>query len=305
MISDAGAYTYQGINLHYNASTNFPGPYILPHYKLHVSVVETNKVPTAPVRGAGYPEGCFAMERRHRRHRARPRIDRVEARRRNLVPASAIPYATPMQARSTSAIVYESGDFPACLDLALTSADYAGFPARREKARAEGRLLGFGIASGSRAPAAVRSSRPLSGLAAPARSRSSPAPWRWGRALKTVLAQIAADQIGVRPGGHLRWSSGGHLPPSSSGSAAFASPPDGNRRHIPCIWRHAPCARRRLRRPAVLARCAGRDLDIRDGHRHRGRQELVRSRCATSPIRLAARRLQDAGRAGAGSRNPR
>jgi len=35
MISDAGAYTYQGINLHYNASTNFPGPYILPHYKLH------------------------------------------------------------------------------------------------------------------------------------------------------------------------------------------------------------------------------------------------------------------------------
>ena len=73
MISDAGAYTYQGINLHYNASTNFPGPYILPHYKLHVSVVETNKVPTAPVRGAGYPEGCFAMERVHRRHRARPR----------------------------------------------------------------------------------------------------------------------------------------------------------------------------------------------------------------------------------------
>ena len=50
MISDAGAYTYQGINLAYNASTNFPGPYVLPHYKLHVSVVETNKVPTAPVR---------------------------------------------------------------------------------------------------------------------------------------------------------------------------------------------------------------------------------------------------------------
>ena len=37
------------------------------------------------------------------------------------------------------AIVYESGNFPACLDLALTSADFAGFPARRERARAEGR----------------------------------------------------------------------------------------------------------------------------------------------------------------------
>ena len=148
MISDAGAYTYQGINLHYNASTNFPGPYVLPNYKLHVSVVETNKVPTAPVRGAGYPEGCFAMERVIDAIARDRGLDRVEVRRRNLVPASAIPYTTPMQARSTSAIVYESGDFPACLDLALKSADFAGFPARRDKARAEGRFLGFGIANG-------------------------------------------------------------------------------------------------------------------------------------------------------------
>ena len=87
MVSDAGAYTYQGINLHYNASTNFPGPYVLPHYKLHVSVVETNKVPTAPVRGAGYPEGCFAMERVIDAIARDRGLDRAEVRRRNLVPA--------------------------------------------------------------------------------------------------------------------------------------------------------------------------------------------------------------------------
>jgi len=75
-------------------------------------------------------------------------LDRAEVRRRNLVAAEAIPYSTPMQARSTNAIVYESGDFPACLDLALTSADAAGFRSRRETARADGRLLGFGIAMG-------------------------------------------------------------------------------------------------------------------------------------------------------------
>jgi aerobic carbon-monoxide dehydrogenase large subunit len=90
MINDAGAYTYQGINLPYNASTNFPGPYILPHYKLHVSVVETNKVPTAPVRGAGYPEGCFAMERVLDAVARDLGLGRVEVRRRNLVPADAI-----------------------------------------------------------------------------------------------------------------------------------------------------------------------------------------------------------------------
>ena len=88
---------------------------MLPHYRLHVSVVETNKVPTAPVRGAGYPEGCFAMERVLDAIARDRGLDRVEVRRRNLVPASAIPYSTPMEARSTSAIVYESGDFPAWL----------------------------------------------------------------------------------------------------------------------------------------------------------------------------------------------
>ena len=98
MISDAGAYTYQGINLHYNASTNFPGPYILPHYKLHVSVVETNKVPTAPVRGAGYPEGCFAMERVHRRHRARPAAS-IASRRDAAIWCRPAPFPTPRRCR--------------------------------------------------------------------------------------------------------------------------------------------------------------------------------------------------------------
>src|SRR5262249_41746275 len=58
MIHDEGAYTPQGINLPYNASTALPGPYMLPAYELAVSVVETNKVATMPVRGAGYPEGA-------------------------------------------------------------------------------------------------------------------------------------------------------------------------------------------------------------------------------------------------------
>ena len=77
MIHDQGAYTPQGINLPYNASTALPGPYVLPAYEIDVSVVETNKVATMPVRGAGYPEGAFAMERvldaDRARAQARPR----------------------------------------------------------------------------------------------------------------------------------------------------------------------------------------------------------------------------------------
>src|SRR5258708_9812728 len=126
-------------------------------------------------------------------------LDRVEVRRRNLVPASAIPYSTPMEARSTSAIVYESGDVAACLDLALASCDAAGFPVRRQNALADGRVLGFGIAIGlkgaGRGPfeaAIVRVGR--SGKAS---VLTGAVPM--GQGLKTVMAQIAADQIGMRP----------------------------------------------------------------------------------------------------------
>jgi len=262
MINDAGAYTYQGFNLAYNASTNFPGPYVLPHYKLSVSVVETNKVPTAPVRGAGYPEGCFAMERVLDAIARHLRLDRVEVRRRNLVPTRAIPYSTPMHARSTSAIVYESGDFPACLELALTTADAAGFPERRQRGRAQGRLRGLGIALGlkgsGRGPfesAIVRVGRSgkvsvLTGAMA------------MGQGLKTVLAQIAADQIGVRPDDIAVIS--GDTSTIQLGLGGFASRQTvtaGNSVHL---------AARAVREKAIAAAAfilgvAEDNLDVRDG----------------------------------------
>jgi len=199
MISDGGAYTYQGINLAYNASTNVPGPYILPNYHLEVSVAETNKVGTAPVRGAGYPEGCFAMERIIDAMARELRLDRAEIRRRNLVPASKMPYQTPMQARSTSMIVYESGDFPACLDLALKCADYAGFAARREKALAEGRLLGFGIATGLKGTGRGPFESAIVRVGRSGKVSVYTGAMAMGQGLKTILAQITADQVGVRP----------------------------------------------------------------------------------------------------------
>lgn len=199
MISDAGAYTFQGINLAYNASTNVPGPYVLPNYKLEVAVVETNKVPTAPVRGAGYPEGCFAMERIVDAIARDLRLDRAEVRRRNLVPSDAMPYETPMQARSTSRIVYESGDFPACLNLALERADYAGFPARREAALRRGKLLGFGMATGLKGSGRGPFESAIVRVGRSGRVSVFTGAMAMGQGLKTILAQITADQLGVKP----------------------------------------------------------------------------------------------------------
>ncbi len=100
MIHDQGAYTPRGTNLPTNASTALPGPYRLPCLDLRVIVAETNKVATIPIRGAGYPSANFVMERALDQIAHTLGLDRAEVRRRNLIPADAMPYDTRLAARS-------------------------------------------------------------------------------------------------------------------------------------------------------------------------------------------------------------
>ncbi len=55
MVHDQGAYTLKAANLPYNSATAVPGPYVLPAYRMDVTVTLTNKAPVSSVRGAGYP----------------------------------------------------------------------------------------------------------------------------------------------------------------------------------------------------------------------------------------------------------
>lgn len=197
MLSDQGAYTPQGVNMPYNASTSVPGPYRVPNYDIDVSVVTTNAVATAPVRGAGYPEGNYTMERLLDRAAQGLDIDRAEIRRRNLIPADLMPYETPLKTRAGSPVTADSGDFPKCQQIALEKLDYDGFPARQAAARAEGRYLGVGLANSlkgtGRGPfesGAVRIER--SG-----RVRVFTGALAMGQGLKTMLAQVTAAQLGV------------------------------------------------------------------------------------------------------------
>ena len=66
----------------------------MPACRLQVSVVHTNKVPVATVRGAGYPQAAFVMERVLDRIAQGVGIDRAECRRRNLIPADQIPMSS-------------------------------------------------------------------------------------------------------------------------------------------------------------------------------------------------------------------
>src|SRR5207237_2713782 len=85
MLHDTGAYLPWGIIVPFIASTTFPGPYVIPNYKIETTVALTNRVPTTVVRGAGRPQAVFAMERLMDRVARELKIDPAELRARNTI----------------------------------------------------------------------------------------------------------------------------------------------------------------------------------------------------------------------------
>lgn len=199
IIHDQGAYTPQGVNLPYNASTAFPGPYVLPAYEMDVLVVETNKVPAMPVRGAGYPEGAFAMERTLDAIARHLKIDRTEVRRRNLIVPGQMPYTSPLKSRSGSAVMYDSGDFPETMQIALDAIDYEGFAKRQEAARRASRYLGIAVANGVKGTGRGPFESSLVRVGRSGRISIYTGAAAMGQGLKTALAQICAEELGVDP----------------------------------------------------------------------------------------------------------
>ena len=102
--------------------------------------VFTHTAPVDAYRGAGRPESNYLLERLVDAAARELGIDRVELRRRNMIPASAMPHKTPVGK------TYDTGDFAMVLDTALKQMDYAGFAARRAEAAQRGKRRGIGLA---------------------------------------------------------------------------------------------------------------------------------------------------------------
>ena len=111
MIHDHGAYTARGINVAFEAMQTLTMPYNVPACSLKVTLALTNKVPVTPVRGAGQPQGVFAMERLLDRVAAGLRLDRADVRKRNLVRREQMPCSKPFKTRAGVPVVIDSGDF--------------------------------------------------------------------------------------------------------------------------------------------------------------------------------------------------
>ncbi len=117
------------------------GPYRLPCAHVRVRGVFTHTQPVDAYRGAGRPEATYVIERIVDAAARELGLSPAEIRRRNFIPASAMPYTTCL------GYTYDSGDFARNLDDALALADWDGFEGRRVDARRRSRLRGIGLSS--------------------------------------------------------------------------------------------------------------------------------------------------------------
>ena len=117
------------------------GPYNVPAVKEDVYGIYTNTTPVEAYRGAGRPEATFMLERMLDLLAHKLKIDAVEIRRRNLI----APFDNGHDV--ITGLKYDSGNYQAALDKALTHIGYDALRAEQASARAQGRYLGIGVAT--------------------------------------------------------------------------------------------------------------------------------------------------------------
>ncbi|MEZ5909240.1 MAG: xanthine dehydrogenase family protein molybdopterin-binding subunit [Hyphomicrobiaceae bacterium] len=184
--------------------TLLAGQYTTPAIYCNVKAVFTNTVPVDAYRGAGRPEATFLLERLMTKAAMEMGLDQTEIRRRNFIQPSQFPYQTPV------AVVYDTGNYEASLDKAMSLADYKGFEARRAEAKARGKLRGIGVASyieacGIAPSSLVGALGARAGLYEAATVRVNPTgsvsvltgSHSHGQGHDTTFAQVVADKLGI------------------------------------------------------------------------------------------------------------
>ena len=186
------------------AMAEMPGPYDVRHYECRARGVTTNTCTMAPYRGVSRPVITFTLERLMDKAARSFSLDPVDMRRRNLI--DRFPY------RSATGLEFDDATYKETLEMAVKAVDLPAFRKRQKEARAQGRFLGIGFATfsertGYGSPAfAARGMEITPGWETvimtvdpsgfvEIRIGSSP----HGQGLRTTLAQIVADEIGISP----------------------------------------------------------------------------------------------------------
>ena len=192
-IANLGAYLQTGGNVFVGNLGTLAGVYNTPAIHVDVTGVFTNTNPMRPYRGNGRPEAAYVIERVVDLAADQLGIPPAELRRRNMIPPDAMPYKTGLT------FTYDCGAFERGMDMALAQADFAGFEARRNAARAKGKLRGIGVSNSierAGAPgfegAEIRFDR--SGTATIFSGSVTQ-----GQGHETIYKQLVCDRLGLQP----------------------------------------------------------------------------------------------------------
>jgi aerobic carbon-monoxide dehydrogenase large subunit len=147
-IHDTGAYDPYGLTIPINSQCTLLGVYDIPNYSSEFRVAFTNKTIVTPYRGAGRQHGVFVIERLLDLAARELKIDRVEIRRRNLLPAGAFPHDNNIIYQDFAPLVYDSGNYEPIFQQAMQMIGYEEFvQTTQPRMRAEGRHVGIGLAA--------------------------------------------------------------------------------------------------------------------------------------------------------------
>ena len=167
------------------------GCYRIPAYHVATKAIFSNSRMTNAYRGAGRPEGIYVIERLIDLAAAELGLSKIDLRRRNMVPAAAMPYAT------ATGELYDSGDFAGCLDRALEAVGETYIADRRRAARARGMRYGVGVSTyvkingGVTSEAAQLTLDELGAVTLRVGSQDN------GQGHRTAFAQIVAEELGL------------------------------------------------------------------------------------------------------------
>jgi CO/xanthine dehydrogenase Mo-binding subunit len=210
-IDDYGAYLQFGTGTHGNALSQIVGPYRIQHVEYSLAAVLTNKNQQGAYRGFGAEVSNWVLERLVDLAARELDLDRVEIRRRNLIPAGSFPYRTP------TGNIYDSGNYQGVLAQVLEESEYERWVGYREQARAEGRHVGIGVVASqersvfsstefwfwfddpqftptSSPESATVTIDPTGEIVVTLHSQSM-----WGNSPETVVSQVVAEEFDVDP----------------------------------------------------------------------------------------------------------
>lgn len=260
------------------------GVYTTPAIHASVRGAFTTTQPVDAYRGAGRPEAAYVIERLIDAAARETGLGPAEIRRRNFIPAEAMPYTTSM------GLTYDSGEFRRNMEDALVVSDWAGFEERRAESRARGRLRGIGLATYIEACAGGGPEQATIRVRGDGRVTVLIGTQTNGQGHETAYKQILSDRLGVDPAEVEVIQGDSDLISFGGGTGGSRSAPVGG---AALAESAAKVIERARAKAADLLEAAEVDVEFRDGafeivgtDRRVGLREVARA-AAPSPDALA------------------